>query len=516
MEENYNTINEFGRSLRFVLWGFLITMVVQTFINSYGFLAIFGLIFIFAGFRNLRKENKWYTFGYVISIVRLMVGVMSIILSTTIWLEESGLWDMEEFAWVNFGIALLELVQLISLYAGVRNCQKKNETKPDARGVLWIVLAKIIAGRLAISGPGDLGVFGVILLVMEFGGLFVLFKESKRLGSLQFSIKDAKKRISNSGLGAAILGFVVVVSIPCIIWGTSYRMNWQEVTESEDNELKQIKAHLIELGAPEDIVADLNDEDIRACKNATKVTCRTENSETAGVQAGLQKVGNLPIHYYEDYDGHKNTMDATMMVVATGDSKGIVFQHLNCKKIVDHSYQTYGIKIEMDIGDEEWTYGRDIEARLGVFGQVLYEKDGKRFASNYHSFENAWEKTNTNKRYYCEYPILVADDDNFYIGATTRHKQRGMFATFSIPDEADSFRCYYSYTVEPESEWLYQIISNVELSGVKWTIGNSCPSARRTWYFSSGDSCEWGYGERVVLKNKILEAEPWVQRESFE
>ena len=48
-------------------------------------------------------------------------------------------------------------------------------------------------------------------------------------------------------------------------------MRWNEVKAPQDPAYEEIKTHLVSIGFPEDILDDLKEEDLLACKNARQV-----------------------------------------------------------------------------------------------------------------------------------------------------------------------------------------------------------------------------------------------------
>ena len=124
----------------------------------------------------------------------------------------------------------------------------------------------------------------IILGVAQYAGLLVfvlligyvciirsLYKLSKELAEAGFVIKTAPIKVAEWKVVAGVLT-IVIMGISCgYLFFHSYQMDWKPAVAKEDAKVSEIKEHLIEMGFPKNVLADLTEEDILACEGALRV-----------------------------------------------------------------------------------------------------------------------------------------------------------------------------------------------------------------------------------------------------
>lgn len=103
-----------------------------------------------------------------------------------------------------------------------------------------------------------------------------IYKISKSLAEAGYAIRPAAVRVPDWGVALALAGVLVMGCAAGYLFGSSVPMDWQAAEQAEQAETAVIKAHLLELGFPEDVLRDLTAEELTACKDALRVVVDTQ------------------------------------------------------------------------------------------------------------------------------------------------------------------------------------------------------------------------------------------------
>lgn len=386
----------------YILIGLILNTITFSFWNLQYILPLIGNFFMLFGFRVLKKENRWFYYGFVFSWICLLTTLPGFILNATLYRTLYTSINMIQFFLLVIGIA--KLFCFYGLYRclvfGFREIQEKCGMKPQlftGNLVLGWCLVICLLGIIHDENP----VTTFILIVAYFFIVFGFYKLAKELEHIGYSILLSPVRNSGKKI---VLGTLSILFIGCIIGYTffdSYPMNWTEHSISQEKEIIQIKENLIEQGFPEDVLEDLTEEDILECKNARRVITdittykNDKNIPKENIGYGIAvELGDKPnhfkiIHYFKWTDHAKfyGTEAVTLWTVSNGNI----------------SY---------------WKTNKDYS------GQLLYDYNGITWQSPYYSL----------KQINAEHP------DWTILGEKTE-----IWGEFSFPNDGANYRGYVSY-----------------------------------------------------------------------
>ena len=77
-------VSPYKDAIGHIVWGIGLTTITLNFLLLNYILPFIGAILMLLGFRSLRQENKWFFGGYILSIIRLIYVLSSLILNSTI------------------------------------------------------------------------------------------------------------------------------------------------------------------------------------------------------------------------------------------------------------------------------------------------------------------------------------------------------------------------------------------------------------------------------------------------
>ena len=400
-----------------ILWGMALTTITLNFWLLDYILPMIGQFLMLFGFRMLREENAWFKKCWYLTIFRMVNFVIRCILHATIF--RSMLADSYAEGVITIVSLAIIFIQIFFFRKAIRMVQKKAGLQPKANAMLvllgWYgVLCSMSAVQYA----------GLLVIVLLIGYIFIirsLYKISKELTEAGYVIENAPIRVSEGKIIAGALG-ILLVGISCgYLFFHSYPMDWKPAVATEDAKRKEIENHLIEIGFPQKILADLSEDDVKACEGALRVVVQVEMYPVNEGKIVIDRSeGGRYTHTVYDKEELRFT---NIAVELPGErERWKVFHHFEFT-IPLVFYGTESIQLWSCYRNDSYAWAADGE----VTGQVLYDMDGQTYIAPYASLKEETYQNNS---------ILFAD--------TTRSTD--VFAEFSMPEEGERHRGYLSYT----------------------------------------------------------------------
>ena len=387
-----------------------------------------GLILSILGFRALRRENIWFRGCWHITLIRTAIMLPLLAFNATIFQS-----TLPVFSVLRLVIMALQFLLAFCLWRGFLAVQRKAGIKPHAGNAAALMVWYAIVCLLVLSGAGDFGFFGLIMIIAYVCIIWSLLKLSKELDEAGYAIQTGTVRMSDRAAAVTVFA-IMILGIACgYLFFNRYPMDWQPVSVSGDGDLTEIKAHLIELGFPEPILNDLTDADLRDCAGAVRVVVQVdEHPVNSGrkVREENNEGGIKHISTYTVYDKKELRITGIGVELPGGRSQWKVIHHF-LWTLDPGFYGTESIQLWPSYGVrfEGWTSD-------GTFtGRVLYDSEGQTFSSPYYSL--GYETFTSN---------------SIFWGQQT---STDMFAAFSMPGNGENRRGYVAYTLkETEGGWL--------------------------------------------------------------
>lgn len=208
-------------------------------------------------------------------------------------------------------------------------------------------------------------------------------------------------------------------------------MNWQPLEVTENEEVTEIKAHLVTLGFPEDILDDLSDREILECKNARRVAVDVHEYPFNEGRRSMEYVGENDIYEFREPGFYTTTVYDVKELILTGIAVELPAEREHWK-IIHHfrwaadpgHFGTESIQLwpAYRNGNEGW--GKALDCT----GRVLYDRDGETYTAPYVSLK---EETYTKNSFFWENSVST-----------------DIFAEFSLPNDGENQRGYIAYTIK--------------------------------------------------------------------
>lgn len=399
------------RAMNYIIAGFALSAIkINVFALNYIAVTV-GYFLLFLGFRTLKHENKWFKYCWGASIVQNVLQIFNIGISSTIY---RGAFSESLYGLMFIIVNSLTWILMLFFFAqGLKALQKKAGVKVRKGSVAAIIIWYLAVYFLSIIKVMDGIVFIIILALFAIIYIFILrgfYRISKELYASGYAIRTEPFRVSDKWFGAAFTVIVAVIVSCGFMFFSSFPMEWTPVPENEHSEVEDIKAQLIELGFPEDVLNDISEEDIKACEGAVGVkVIVNEHPVNEGRVVEENDAGTIRIETVYD---EKELVSTNIVVKLPGEGKRL--------KVFHHFYWRTDPGFRGTETIEMWLPAKIVRAGCKFSGRVLYDNDGVTYVSPYYAVK-----------------------DQTYTSLINRQTM-STFYDFSMPKEGENKRCYVS------------------------------------------------------------------------
>lgn len=187
-------ITPWRRAMHRIVWGIGLTTCTLNVWNLDTAMLMVGTVMLWLGFRALRRENRWFTACWGISLIEVVFRLAVFILNaTTTWGAEYS------HGWLTYFVLLLPLVQYICLWQAIKEVRRRAGQPVEARAagaLIWFYLVLTALALLNVQGL----IFVVAILVIYILILRSLSKFSNLLDEAGYQVQPALVRISDRSI----------------------------------------------------------------------------------------------------------------------------------------------------------------------------------------------------------------------------------------------------------------------------------------------------------------------------
>ena len=354
-------VTPWKRAWNRVLVGMALSTVTLNFWLLDTILPAVGVVLMLLGFRSLRRENRWFRSCFVLTLLRAVHFFLLLLLNTTIWVSAGVLSALlVPLKWASL---LLLLAVYVCLWQGLRAVREKAGLPPRAGAAGGLVIWYLLMCVLGVVEYGGL-ILVAALLAVYFLILRSLFRCSRELDEAGYGIQSAPVRIPDGWVVKGLVLLVLIGGACGYLFGNRYPMDWRPVEETAQAGLEDVRAKLLTLGFPEEVLNDLAPEDLEACRD--------------GVEVVVDVTGET---FSEDGRGPEELRVTGVGVRLAGERERWVLIHHFLWTEDPGFYGTESVQL--------WPVYRDIPEgwiKAGeVTGRVLYSRDGREYAAPYFS-----------------------------------------------------------------------------------------------------------------------------------
>ena len=415
-------VTPWKKSMNRVLVGMALTVITLNFWCLNYVLPTIGTILLLLGFRTLRRENKWFGRGFVVSIIRAAYFFPLLILNTTIM---NGVVYGSAIAPVlTVAVFLLLFIEFVCLWRGFISVQQKAGIPPHAGGAAALILWYAFTCLLALIQYSGL-IIGLAMIIVYIFILRSLYKLSRELDEAGYAIRTAPIKTTDLCIVLSLVAVLLIGSVCGYVFGGSYPMEWSALDSAEHNDVEEIKAHLTSLGFPEYVLNDLSAEDIAACDGAIQLVVDVIDQPANDGRVVITEYGSGDDRYiYQTtvFDVKELHITGVGVQIPGERERWMIFHHF-IWTTTPVFYGTESIQLWPAYRiSEGWSSAGDLT------GRILYDDDGETFVADYYSLGPQTYTTND------------------IIWGSQSHTD--IFAAFSMPRNGDNYRGYVAYPID--------------------------------------------------------------------
>ena len=421
-EDIVSVVNPFKKALNRILTGFALCAVTFNFFQLNYILPFAGMLFMLLGFRTLRRENKWFSACFTITLVRFIYLCATLIINTTIY--HTAIYASVLMTVLSAFNILLLFVLFILFGKALRTVQQKVSLPKGAGGITALIIWYAILIILALSGIGGTAIAVIMLTALAFI-IYCLYKLSKELDEAGYTITPSPAKIPDWLLCSVTCALLILGGICGYYFFGSYTMDWQV---QEQTDVHDVKVHLESLGFPKEILGDLSPTDLSDCKDALSVEVKTQlhpmNDGRAVTEIKSDTSGRKAYVHSTVYD--QKELCITSVAVKLSEERQVwkFFHHFSWQ-ITPEFYGTECIRIIPAYNfntSQGWSDAGEIS------GHILYDANNITYIAPYK---------------YLGRQAYSADDMFFWQNTST-----DIYAAFSMPKYGANCRGYVCYTTE--------------------------------------------------------------------
>lgn len=415
-------ITPWRKAMNRILWGLGLMTVTLNFWNLDTILPAMGMVLMLLGFRALRHENGWFRAGFILAVIRSLWLLASIFLNATIYSSEIG--NSNAAGLCTYAMLTVGFFHLICLRGGIRAVQKKAGLEPHSGSANALLVFYLVLVALAILNFEGFAVW--LLLIAYICILRGLFKLSRELDDAGYVITPDPPRVADRAVMILYTAVIALLLAVGYLFFGQYEMDWTAAQPQSDC-VAEVRAELLELGFPENILNDLTEEEIFACQGAKAVYVDTEDLPASDGYEVYEQTGRTT-HIYTEYKARELRITAVAVEPEDPASDWVVIHHFLWTS--DPGYRgTEAMQI--------WPTYRGMEGWVSAnrfSGRVLYDEGETTFAAPYQRLEEV---------FYTYYGFFGQTDC------------QDIVATFSLPKDGENCRGYVCYGVKSVEEgWL--------------------------------------------------------------
>ena len=419
-EEIVRSVTPWRRAMDRVLTGSALRAVTLSLFGLQYLLPALGTLLLLLGYRALRRENRWFRACFALAAAETAYSIPLLALNTSSVYAPQVLTPAVSQCLTVLEMGLL-LTQFLCLWQGLRAVQGRAGLPPKANAALGIVAwyaALCLSARLGWQG----WLWGIPMLA---GYVFLfrsLFRLSRTLEEAGYVLHPAPVRLPDRWLA---LGLAAVLALGCLCgyrFGSRHPMDWQPRDAAETQGTEEIRARLLELGFPEEVLDDLSAEDLAACDGAIRVVADTIDlpmNKGRKVTTRTKSGHNTFIETTETvYDVKELHVTGVGVEVPGEHSTWVLFHHFRWQ--ADPACRgTEALQLRPEgYGDRRYW-----SMTGSVTGRLLYDRDGETFTAPYACMESP------------------GGEESYVV-----------YAAYSLPQEGEDCRGYLRYTIEAARE----------------------------------------------------------------
>ena len=261
-------VNPWREPIGRIAAGMALTGITLNFLYLQYLLPTLGAALQYLGFRTLRRSGPAFRIAWGLSLVELVWHAVWLMLSASPWRLEG----MTAYTLGLAGMAV-QIARLLLLRAGLQDVCRRAEVEPQGDPLRAAVIWQVLIAVLAFSPLAQSWLAAIPMLIAFVLIIRSLERVGGSLGGAGYCFVNAPVRVSSGVMkwGYLLGCFALVLLTSAVV--NHPRLDAQPVPAQGEAETRQA---LTALGLPEEVLADLSDEHVRALEGALRVDVQQE------------------------------------------------------------------------------------------------------------------------------------------------------------------------------------------------------------------------------------------------
>lgn len=412
-EEEIQRINPWSKPIGFITWGFILTTIHLNFVYLQYILPTIGVVLIYLGFRSLRRENKYFTVLWIISMVKLLLQLVHLV-----WISTPlNLVEYPEAA-VGTALFVFHLAMFLIFQAALDKTYFKAGKTVQERPLIWASLWALAVYLLVMFSLPVGWWIAIPMLICYYLIVRSLFRVGEQLDDTGYILTNAPVRIGSRTFGWGFCLMALAVVLACTVY---YNHLPLEPRVYSPPEMTGARQRLLELDFPAEALQYLSDEDVELLSEAKDVE----------VFRKLLMFDPRKIEHWESYGNHtsithtyepgKKNMEVTTIFIEMPENLLYVMQYFTWQG---------GSPVWQDgflISGENKTEDKEI-----VSSGLFYEQQGIKYIAGFPRL--VCDKFTQYTMFGPDYSVMIAGALSYPFGS----EKQGGYVLYRYPIDADS------------------------------------------------------------------------------
>ena len=349
----------YQEAIRNIIVGFMFTVITFDLFWLQYILPTIGAVLLYIGFRDLRKENKFFDIGWKFSIINMIINILNLIYAST----PLSIYFKNVFVSVVV-TTVFQVTFLFVFRQAVKAFYYKYNIVFRKNYITKLIIWRIIVVICALIGLGMIWFISIFIIIYYFYLFRQLYKITYDFDKIKLS--NTTNTNNNMILNKKILkiGYIIIciftVMISCIL-SNHIKLDYEEVTPVEEF---SIRNELIDKGVPREIVKDILDRDINILTNIVNIEVSNNNLKFDSTLTKVDK--NLSNNENIDNLGEKG-VEVTSIFIELKYNKMYAIEYFNWGD--EGPYWQSGIAIS------------NTQPLKLLNGRLLFEKEGINYSA---------------------------------------------------------------------------------------------------------------------------------------
>ena len=287
-----------------ICWGLALITITLNYFGLNIILPAVGTALLWLGLAPLRRENGGFRFAYACAALYAVLRLTVILLQATPmdhWIAEliGGEWSTATGSVPLYYALRTVLIQLVlvfvvgGLWQGLKGVFRQAGQKPRTAAAGGLVILEALLIPMALIGLEGWLLVGPIL-ILWLCLILNLRKISRSLDQAGYAMNPAPMSVSNGlALGAWLgLHLLIIAALPLLF--SRLPVNLQTSTPAADSN-SPIRAQLLELGFPEDILNKLDDSELARFEGAYGLKKAGYRNDESNLPDGMPSIVTVEV-----------------------------------------------------------------------------------------------------------------------------------------------------------------------------------------------------------------------------